>query len=417
MTNFKLIFNNNNIEDKTLLESINKLLVKKRGSAIKIPPKKTAVILMLSGGIDSICLWYLLLTKYKLNVYPLHVYSKQKFKVGEKKAINYYEKIFKKKFPSLFHPTKYRKKDYGDTAKNKAVPFSKDINLVTANLGKRSEKNKTSHYLLIPGDYNRTYIYLSYAFGYAQQLLEEKVQTQTVFIGVVPEDRSLSREATLTAIRMSILKFCYVLGDWRWQIIAPIDDKSGFFYTRDQLISFISKAGVSIKNTWSCDRRLFKHCGVCNSCTLRKISFQKHNIKESYIFTSQLINLKKLFEKKRRQLINYVCQVGQFLVFKNQRALVKNIDIKKVYYINSNVQWKRVNKSIVLFGVNGELMELNATGSFIWQKIIDQKKAKYSLLTSQLKKKYNISEKRLKKDLIVFLETFIAKNYLVDLKN
>jgi hypothetical protein len=62
-------------------------------------------------------------------------------------------------------------------------------------------------------------------------------------------------------------------------------------------------------------------------------------------------------------------------------------------------------------------MELNATGSFIWQKIIDQKKAKYSLLTSQLKKKYNISEKRLKKDLIVFLETFIAKNYLVDLKN
>jgi tRNA(Ile)-lysidine synthase TilS/MesJ len=95
----KKILDNPN-EDLVLIETIEDYLKKKRGYVTKPPEKNESVILLLSGGIDSIVAWYVLMAYYKAKVYPitrimgkldptLHVVIK-------------FSNIYRKKFPKLF---------------------------------------------------------------------------------------------------------------------------------------------------------------------------------------------------------------------------------------------------------------------------------------------------------------------------
>src|SRR5690606_1306906 len=91
-------------EDVELINDIERIFLKKRGYVFKMPKPGTPVILLLSGGLDSIAIWFLLLKKYRLNVYPLTLSRKPwNFLNGQQRSLDYYSKIFKKQFPKLFH--------------------------------------------------------------------------------------------------------------------------------------------------------------------------------------------------------------------------------------------------------------------------------------------------------------------------
>ena len=73
MKNFSPIFSKNNFEDVTVMRKLNSIFIKKRGYDFKMPAPGTPVLLLVSGGLDSIMLWFNLLNTYKLKVYPIHL--------------------------------------------------------------------------------------------------------------------------------------------------------------------------------------------------------------------------------------------------------------------------------------------------------------------------------------------------------
>jgi tRNA(Ile)-lysidine synthase TilS/MesJ len=58
-------------EDVTTIRSLESLLLKKRGYIFRMPKPGKSVILLLSGGLDSITCWGMLMEEFKLNVYPI----------------------------------------------------------------------------------------------------------------------------------------------------------------------------------------------------------------------------------------------------------------------------------------------------------------------------------------------------------
>ena len=102
------IYKKNKNEDFDLIEKIEKIFLKRKKIIFKKPKKGDSVILLLSGGFDSIAAWYFLMKDYDLNVYPL-VLGKKNPLSKNIRSINYYSKYFEKKFPKNFHHAYYVK--------------------------------------------------------------------------------------------------------------------------------------------------------------------------------------------------------------------------------------------------------------------------------------------------------------------
>jgi len=59
------------LENLEAIQTIENFFIKKRGYIFKMPSPKKPVILLLSGGLDSIISWALLMEIYQLVVHPL----------------------------------------------------------------------------------------------------------------------------------------------------------------------------------------------------------------------------------------------------------------------------------------------------------------------------------------------------------
>ena len=80
-------------EDEQNLKILNEVLIAKRKSPFVMPPEGSAVIVLFSGGIDSVSLVSLLIEKYNYKVYPLY-YKLNIINTNQYKAIDYFDKYF-----------------------------------------------------------------------------------------------------------------------------------------------------------------------------------------------------------------------------------------------------------------------------------------------------------------------------------
>jgi len=90
-------------EDADLLKTYDSILKGKRAYVIKMPKKGESVVACLSGGQDSVANIGILLKEFGLNVYPFFVKRGQSNYKYEKKAVDYFNRFYKKRFPKLYH--------------------------------------------------------------------------------------------------------------------------------------------------------------------------------------------------------------------------------------------------------------------------------------------------------------------------
>jgi hypothetical protein len=90
------------IEDKKLIKTIDSFFIRKRGYVVKMPKPGSSVILLVSGGMDSITAWASLMADYKVKVYPVHILTGQPRNIYEQKSVRYYSTIFSKKYRKHF---------------------------------------------------------------------------------------------------------------------------------------------------------------------------------------------------------------------------------------------------------------------------------------------------------------------------
>ena len=405
-----------NVEDKAVLSAIERIFIQKRKWVHKMPKKGENVILLISGGLDSICLWNLLLDKFKLNIYPIYFRNSKKKSTGAEESISYFSGLFQKKYPNLFHQTyiKYFQSDFSFSNvkdKNKILWNIPDIinNLIYF----------PKYDLYIPTLINNPSRLGMYAFGayeYSYKLkYEHDIETNNIFIGIVPEDAERLRESTLTVLRSINLVLCLIMGNFKWQFTAPIDKNYGFYYLKQDLISYAMKCNLPLERTWSCTRSDCKeHCGYCFNCLMRRISFEKAGFEDKTSYHQKQGGLRKKLILSRR-INNIVNKTRNFL--NNSRVTkLKDEEITDSTNISLNsgiVSYEIKEKIIILNKHKGYIEELNKTATLIWKKIAE-KQITFSQLLSVLEMKYNNADiKTIRNDLFKFLKKYEASGYLI----
>lgn len=98
----KIYSKEKNFEDKYALFRLETIFTKKRNYSFRMPQRKKSVILLLSGGLDSVCLWNLLMDKYNLVVYPIYFNSLTRRSEGQEESVEVFSRLFKNLYPCQF---------------------------------------------------------------------------------------------------------------------------------------------------------------------------------------------------------------------------------------------------------------------------------------------------------------------------
>lgn len=290
-------------ENKEILSKIDRILIKLRRKPFIMPEKNSSVILIASGGLDSVSLWLMLLKKYRLRVYPIYFDNGNR---SQKESVVYYDSIFKKTYPDRSLSLTTVKKPYPEY-KNyiKKDIFSKlDGQFILANLVFNRDLGKKG--VLIPGAPTRLFYFNVFAFEFAHLLrIRSGEKIDTVFTGIVPDDSLTRRESTLTTIRAINLATILIFGNENWQCQAPLDKKNSFYFSKKDLVRYALKNGLDLRKTWSCDRRGKYQCGACPSCFARKKVFKELKIIDPTIYKTPLLEslknkVKSLLKIKRK---------------------------------------------------------------------------------------------------------------------
>lgn len=395
-----------NFENHEILTTLNNIF-KQKGTNFKLS-KKDNVILILSGGLDSVSLWFYLLNKYKCNVYPLHIINSSNINYGQIKSINFFSNLFKKKFPKLFHPIKYIVTD-------KYFNFIRKANIKNLNYLINNLTILANGDLLfpIPTNPNRLIKYLSFAYDYLNYLnVSKNLDINTIILGFTPDDSKIIRENTLTTLKAFNLAFSLTIYNWKLKILAPFDKRNNFYITKKQLVKYALKHNLPLEKTWSCNNNSLIHCGYCPSCRLRQWAFNKANFKDKtrYLTSDRMI----LFIKGVKSFLkDFILNLIK-LIIKNKNLKKLNFKKKLIISINNEIHWTKRDEKFYIINKDGFLLSLNYTASLIFDYILKKQLLTFLDLLYYFRKKYGTNKKK-ENDLKLYIKDLL-KHKIITIK-
>lgn len=400
-------------EDPKILHEAEKVLFRKRDYTFHMPKPGEPVILICSGGFDSVSLWGMLLEKFKVKVFPLHFVSP---KPKENEAFEYFYHFYKTRYKDLVGPAHYF--DYTisfqfDKTYNLIRKTERDLDFFLSNL---IHKKKDKYYLSPMYPAARMGLFAFKALEYALLLNYEKdIRVKTIFIGIVPEDCILTHESSLTTLRLMNLNICQIMGDYTWQFTSfAMEAGTGLFILKTHLAKFCQKHDIPIGKSWSCDGNHSYHCGICVGCWKRKRIFKIAEIKDKTIYknpdwvnTIRLnLGIKKVFHtfitllSKKTSKITHKNTIRQIIWDAGTKLKVKNdISIKK-----------RGQTITVMYGEGRKkyLVRLNETASFIFLQLLDRPMNMIEI-QDVMTNTYQVDKKLLREDILKFIRQGINR--------
>jgi len=97
------------LEDVDVIQNIEALLLKKRGYVFVMPKPGEPCILLLSGGLDSVTCWGILMEEFGLEVYPITLDRGERRRHNEESSVHFFSEFYKKRYPHLYHEPFYTK--------------------------------------------------------------------------------------------------------------------------------------------------------------------------------------------------------------------------------------------------------------------------------------------------------------------
>lgn len=254
-------------EDLALLAETDEIFKRKRDYIVRIPKPNEPVMTCLSGGLDSVANIVILLEELKVQVYPFFIARGQTNYKWEKKAVNFYDKFFSKKYPGLYHKCLEIKLDVPGKA------YKKDL-IATKCLDDDILMRKRATY---PA---RNPIIFLTGLEYGYSLQHKGIYPKTIFASTHTEDGAY--HSCLTSLRCQNLVMCHITGDWSWQFTSiPLEREFGNYYSKARMLKFAHECGVPLEHTRSCTGGDELQCGLCTmACMDRRQSFQKASIED-----------------------------------------------------------------------------------------------------------------------------------------
>jgi 7-cyano-7-deazaguanine synthase in queuosine biosynthesis len=289
------------LEDFKKISIFEKMLIAERGYVFKMPKRGSNVILLLSGGLDSIVTWGILMKEYGLNVYPITLNRGEKRRKKELASIKFFNLLYKKLYPA--HHRDFFSIDPG--LSNIAIKIEDGIGVLTAETILNSFKNGEVDFNASLGVFT---IFPFFARTYAMYLNSTKgLNIDTIFCGVVANDGEHISFQSLTSLRSIACNLCVPIKDYSWQFSSLcLEPEIGSFMRKSDLIKWGFKNNLPLEKTWSCYHAKKFQCGGadCVACGERKNSFINANVKDKSIYKSiyksidmQELNLKKIMKK------------------------------------------------------------------------------------------------------------------------
>lgn len=414
------LFARDTFEEKKILNNLNILFKKQRGYEFKMPKPGEPVILILSGGLDSTMLWFHLLHTYKLRVFPIYFTSPLTNKnniPGEYTSISFFYSFFKKRYPHQVEPIKYMPTDlsFSLTSHRNMKILLNNWRVLAENAQYDKNTKSGSIYLI---DYPTRYArFLLSAYEYGLSLQAQRMDTTTVFFGVVPNDAAIGREPTLTILRSLNLYLCLLLGDWNWQVTGPVDEKNQFYYPKEKSIQIARKHHIPLHRTWSCVRPFLIHCGICNACRYRQASFKSSHIidKTLYLITPSIKRwVKHLVERLRISIKMKGVTTDPAKQTYQQPARIPYMGGR--ISLHPQVESIQSDDKVLIYStLTEETVKLNKIGEIIFKYISQKSQVTLASLVKLIARKYpDMSLTMIKKDICVFIEELKTKRVLVE---
>jgi len=254
-------------EDWDIINSLETIFRKKRKYVIKMPKPGSPVIATLSGGLDSVANIVVLIEKFGLEVYPFFIKRNQSNLKWEIEATDYYNNLFKKRYPNLYHDVlKIDVETPGKAYKN-MLRATKNL-LDDLKLRKRNTYPARNPVMFLTG----------MEYGYALQ--SKGVFPKTLFVAEHSNDVSV--HGSLTLMRIMNLLFCWLTNDWEWQFIStPIEKEFDNCYGKEVMVKYCAEHGVPLEQTRSCPNKDKIQCGKCEmNCFDRRMAFKLAGVED-----------------------------------------------------------------------------------------------------------------------------------------
>lgn len=292
------------LEDIKKIKIFEKILKNERGYVFKMPKRGSDVILLVSGGLDSITVWGILMKEYGLNVYPIIIDIGQRRFKREHAAFKYFDRFYKKKFPKNYRRyVNFDIKQNNNSIKveNTLKDLKEEVILESFKKGRMSFNGSFSVSIIFP--------LLARSYGMYLNATQAK-RINTIFSAVVANDGEFALHQTLTALRSIMCNMCVATGDYSWQFVSIcLEPELGLFMKKADLVKWGVKNKLPLEKTWSCYYSKKYQCGVnCTTCGARKHAFLEAGVKDKTIYKSiedqQLIS--KLFQKAKKKATRFL---------------------------------------------------------------------------------------------------------------
>ncbi len=275
-------------EDLENIKVIENFFKKKRGYVFRMPKPGTSVIVLVSGGLDSIITWGILLEKYHLETYPLFIHRGTKRSKKEEAAALFFAEYYAKKYPKLSHPlmkfsTKPSPTEIVDAIKDYKNYFHPQRLLELIKSGQTMISNSTDSYPLLP------FFNCFYCLSYSDYLYDRYLKRITTFFtGIMAGDGTVVPSQSFTSVRNAMLAACSAAANYKIQYSAlAIEKELGFWFEKSDYIKIGSKLKIPLEKTWSCYQAGKYQCGdQCLACQSRRFEFAKARAKDKTIYSS-----------------------------------------------------------------------------------------------------------------------------------
>lgn len=271
-------------ENLLAIHAVEEYFLKKRGYVVRMPPPKTPVILLISGGLDSTILWYILVKEYGLDVFPLFIRSGLWH--PQEGAVKFFTHLFQKRLGSSAVRSPFIATHSMLPRQLASVTRSAriDPNEILSVYAQTKEVSSLPHLAGLAG------LTPILALLYSKYLLlTAGTKVTTIVAGVTAGDGTKIRSQTFSFLRTTMFFLSQFQNDTHLQFFSPLIDRSlGHFVEKSQLFAIGARAQLPLEKTYSCYRGSPIHCGVCLSCQGRRHGLAQARYPDTTIYASHL---------------------------------------------------------------------------------------------------------------------------------
>ncbi|AKM81041.1 MAG: hypothetical protein UT13_C0001G0077 [Candidatus Pacebacteria bacterium GW2011_GWF2_38_9] len=307
---FDYLIKKRKLEDPKKIKAFEKILKDERGYVFKMPKRGSNVILMASGGLDSMVVWGILMKEYGLNVYPITFDRGEKKRNREFAAFKYFDKFYQKKFPKNYR--KFLDLDVGqDQISIKIEDGVKDLREETLLNNFRDDlmffNPSLGVFTILP----------LFARSYAMYLNAIKgLKINTIFCAVTANDGELIAHQTLTSLRSIMCNMCVSIKDYSWQFLSIcLEPEINSFIKKSDLVKWGEDNSLPLEKSWSCYHAKKYQCGGdnCIACEARRKAYLEAKIEDRTIYKS-LADQEILIKKAKKTLRKYLSRTKKNLI-------------------------------------------------------------------------------------------------------